>query len=62
MDVSPIDLQKALRGAQYPAGKQDLTDLARQNEASGDVARALDALPEREYDGPDEVNAALGGG
>lgn len=59
MNVSPIDLQKALRGMDYPASKQDLISCAQGNDAGGDVVDALQAVPEQEYDGPNKVSAAV---
>jgi hypothetical protein len=55
-DVSPVDLQKALGGASYPAGRDDLVALAEGNNAPDAVLEALRALPDRRFDGPDAVS------
>ena len=59
MDVNPIELQKHLKGADYPATKQDRIALAEQNGAPDDVVRALQAADGEQFDGPNAVQAAL---
>lgn len=54
-ELSPIALQKALKGADYPASRGDLVKLAHRNSAGQDVVNQLEALPEKEYGGPDAV-------
>lgn len=56
---NPIGLQKALAGADYPADKQELIDLAKRNGADQDVIEALDKLPEGQVSGPDQVQKAV---
>lgn len=51
-----IAVQKALGGISYPATKEQLVKHAREHGADKD---ALDALPDREYDGPNEVSKAV---
>lgn len=58
-DVNPIDVQKALKGADYPASRDDLVALARGNEAGDDVVQALQEAGQDSYDGPDDVQRAL---
>jgi Protein of unknown function (DUF2795) len=59
MDVNPIDLQKHLKGADYPASKEELIDLAERNGAPDEVVEALQAADSEQFDGPDAVQAAL---
>jgi hypothetical protein len=61
MNVSPIELQKALRGVHYPANRDQLLDRAQGNGASEDVLDALRALSDKDYDGPNAVSAAVAG-
>ena len=39
--VSPIDIQKALSGMDYPARKEDIVRLAEQNGADSEILEAL---------------------
>jgi hypothetical protein len=59
MAVNPIELQKHLAGANYPASPKDLADLAKSNGADDDVVDALSSMPDDSYDGPDAVSAAI---
>jgi hypothetical protein len=43
-----IDVQKALKGASYPASKEDLLETAKQNGADQKVLKALDAMTDSE--------------
>ncbi|GAB2905586.1 DUF2795 domain-containing protein [Nonomuraea fastidiosa] len=56
---NPIDLQKHLSGVDYPASKQDLIKAAREQNASKDILKALESMPDREYDGPNAVSQAI---
>ena len=60
MAVNPIQLQKHLSGVDYPAGKQDLIDTAREQGADEEALSTLERLPDREYDGPNAVSAEVG--
>jgi Protein of unknown function (DUF2795) len=57
--VSPIDIQKALSGIDYPAGKQQIVDHAKQNGGGKDVIDALEGIEDREYEGPSGVSSAV---
>ena len=61
MQVNPIDVQKHLKGADYPASRDELVQTAERNDAPEEIVDALHDLPEQEYDGPDDVMEALGG-
>ena len=56
---SPPDIQKSLGGVDYPASKKQLVDHARSHGASEDVISALDAIEDREYEGPSGVSKAV---
>ncbi|MEZ3180705.1 DUF2795 domain-containing protein [Streptomyces pimonensis] len=60
-NISPIDLQKALRGADYPASRDDLVTLARNNGADDVLVDVLVDAPAGEFDGPDDVQKAVFG-
>lgn len=57
--TSPITVQKFLKGAEYPADRDDLRAVAEGNDAPEDVIEALEGLEETTFDGPDEVVEAL---
>jgi hypothetical protein len=54
-----IKVQKALGGISYPATREQLVKHARGNQAEKDVLDALQNIPDREYDGPNEVSQAV---
>jgi hypothetical protein len=57
--VSPIDIQKALSGMDYPARKDDIVRHAEQHSAGDDVLEALRKIEDREYEGPSGVSSAV---
>ncbi|GAA2251406.1 hypothetical protein GCM10010145_18790 [Streptomyces ruber] len=58
-DLNPIDVQKALKGMEYPTDKKSLVDRARQNKADDKVVSRIDGLKKDSFDGPNEVEKAL---
>jgi hypothetical protein len=61
MKANPIEVQKHLKGMEYPASRDELVQAAEDNDAPEDIVDALRGLPEQEYDGPDDVMEALSG-
>jgi hypothetical protein len=57
--VSPIDIQKALSGIDFPVSKQDIVRHAEQNGADPEVLEALKKIEDREYEGPSGVSSAV---
>ena len=57
--VSPIDIQKALSGMDYPASKDDIVKHAEQHGGDKEVLDALEKIDDREYEGPSGVSAAV---
>ena len=55
--VSPIDIQKALKGMDYPATKDQILEHAKGSDE--DVLEALQKIDDREYEGPSGVSAAV---
>ncbi len=60
MDVDPIEVQKHLSGIDYPASKDEVIATAESNGAPQEIIEALQQMDETEFDGPDDVQAALG--
>jgi hypothetical protein len=59
--VNPIELQKHLKGMDYPASKQDLIEHARSKGADDTMLDLLEQLPDdEEFQTPTEVNQAIG--
>lgn len=58
--VNPIDLQKHLKGVDYPASKQDLVERAKSNGADKKMLDMLEQLPDEEFQTPTGVNQAVG--
>ena len=58
---SPIDLQKALSGMDYPATKDRIVQHAERNGADDEVMEALRGIEDREYDGPSGVSSSAFG-
>lgn len=57
---SPANVQRYLKGMDYPAKKNALLKTARGNDAPQDVLDVLKELPEDEYSGPQDVMKAYG--
>ncbi|SDX79006.1 Protein of unknown function [Geodermatophilus africanus] len=55
--MSPIDIQKALKGMDYPATKEQILEHAKGGDK--DVLDALQKIDDREYEGPSGVSAAV---
>jgi hypothetical protein len=60
MAVNPIQLQKFLRGVDYPADKNTLVERARANGADDNVLDTLRRLGADSFNSPNDVSEALG--
>ncbi|NJC73825.1 DUF2795 domain-containing protein [Planosporangium thailandense] len=60
MTVNPIQLQKFLKGIDYPADKNTLLQTARSNGADDNVIRTLEELPRDRFNSPNDVSEAIG--
>ncbi|MEU1125713.1 DUF2795 domain-containing protein [Streptomyces sp. NPDC005899] len=58
-ETNPIELQKALKGAEYPAARDDLVSVARDNGADNDFVDKLSHLDRDRFDGPNDVQKAV---
>ncbi len=61
MGVQVTEVQTALKGADYPAGKDDLVRLAESTGAGGEVVDALRGMDGGTYDSPADVMKAVQG-
>ncbi|MBD2383956.1 DUF2795 domain-containing protein [Cylindrospermum sp. FACHB-282] len=59
--TNPVEIQKHLKGVDYPADKEELINHARKQGADKEIISLLEQLPEdEEYESPTELNKALG--
>jgi hypothetical protein len=58
--ASPAEVEKCLKGVDYPAKKQDLIKHAQQQGANQDVMEVLKEIRDQEFNSPIEVNKAIG--
>lgn len=57
--VNPIDLQKHLKGLDYPASKDDVISHAEKNGADKEMKSILEQLPDEEFEAPTDVSKAV---
>jgi hypothetical protein len=61
MAVQVTEVQKALKGADYPASRDDLVSLAESNGADGEVVDALREMHGDAFDSPADVMKGVAG-
>lgn len=59
LHVNPIQVQKFLKGVDYPATKATLIKNAKKLGADENVRRVLEQLPDEEFEAPIDVSQAL---
>ncbi len=57
---SHANVQKYLKGVDYPARKRDLVDQAKKNAAPDEVVQVIQRFPDQEFGGPQDVMKAYG--
>ena len=60
MTVNPVQVEKFLKGVDYPATKEDLIRHAQQQGADQQVLETLKQLPDKTFEGPAGVSKAIG--
>jgi hypothetical protein len=58
--INPIEVQKALKGVNYPAKKDDIVRNAKEQGADDEIVRALENLSADEFESPTDINEAIG--
>ncbi|HZR40158.1 MAG TPA: DUF2795 domain-containing protein [Ktedonobacteraceae bacterium] len=58
--VNPIQMEKYLKGVDYPASKADLIKHAQQQGADEQVREVLNQLPDQRFTSPADVSKAVG--
>lgn len=57
--INPVQLQKFLKGVDYPATKDVLIENAKKMGADDNVCSSLEQLPDEEFEAPIDVSQAL---
>ncbi len=60
MAINPIQVEKFLKGIDYPASKDDLVKKAEQNGADEEIRSTLQQLKEEKFGSPADVSKAIG--
>lgn len=58
--ANPIQLQKWLKGLDYPARKDEIVGHARRMGGDEEAVKTLEKLPDEEYQTPTDVSEAVG--
>jgi hypothetical protein len=58
--INPVQVEKLLKGLDYPASKQDIIKYAEQHGADENAREALRHLPDQTFEGPIGVSKAIG--
>ncbi len=59
--ANPIQIQKYLKGIDYPASKADLIENAKKLGADENICASLEQLPDEEFQTPADVSQAFSG-
>jgi Protein of unknown function (DUF2795) len=60
VQVNAIDVQKHLKGMDYPATRDEVVAKAEENGAGDDIVEQLRSMSADRFTGPDDVMEALG--
>ena len=58
-DFNPIEVQRHLKGVDYPASKDDLVSTAEGNGAPSEIVDQLKQMDKDSFDGPNAVVEAI---
>ena len=58
--INPVQVEKLLKGLDYPASKKDIVQYAEQHGADEHTREALQQLPGQTFDSPIDVSKAIG--
>ena len=60
MVANPVEVEKSLKGIDFPAKKQDLVKHAQQRGANEEVLETIEQLPEENFNNAADVAKAVG--
>lgn len=58
--ANPIEIQKHLKGLDYPASKEEILQHAQQQGVEDQIYSLLEQLPDQQYEKPTDVNHEIG--
>ncbi len=58
-EMSSSDIERYVRGVNFPADKNELVDYARRQNAPDNVIRALDNLPNQRFNSPMDITSRM---
>lgn len=58
--ANPVEVEKSLKGIDFPAKRQDLLNHAKQRGADQEVLETIENLPEEDYNTAADVTKAIG--
>ena len=58
--VNPVQVEKALKGMDFPASKQEVINYAKQHGADAQVEQTLNSLPNETFNKPTDISKAIG--
>jgi hypothetical protein len=58
--VNPIQIQKFLKGIDYPATKDDILRTAEKQGADDNVRQTIERLPNQKFNSPNDISEAVG--
>ncbi|GHO51802.1 MULTISPECIES: DUF2795 domain-containing protein [Ktedonobacter] len=58
--ANPVQVEKCLKGMDYPADKQEVINYAKQHGADEQVQQTLNRLPNETFNKPTDVSKAIG--
>jgi hypothetical protein len=61
MSIDPGQIQQLVQGAHFPIDKNGLVQLAQQHGMSNEITGALQKLPDKTFNSPQDIQNELGG-
>jgi len=58
--IDITEIQKYIEGVDFPVGKNELLDHARQNDAPDEILEFMKDFPSQQYGSPTDVSRAMG--
>jgi hypothetical protein len=61
MNINPQEIQQLIQSAHFPIDKNSIVQFAQQRGASNEVIGALQHLPDKTFNSPQDIQNELGG-